>query len=124
MTQRRKSPAARRAGGAGYRPRVKLNGRAVPVLEGWEAADERICLEAPVLQPVRHTDARRFAQSGAAEDDRHPAPKLPEALGDHVRGDPQRAVRRREVIVSAPYINEERSVGEQLPSGSGLDPQR
>jgi len=122
MTQRRKSPAARRAGGAGYRPRVKLNGRAVPVLEGWEAADERICLEAPILQPVRHPDARRFAQSGAAENDRHPARKLSEALGDHVRGDPQRAVRRCEGIVAAAYINQERSVGDQSLSDGWLDP--
>src|SRR5438132_9940518 len=106
MTQRLKSPAARRAGGAGYRPRVKLNGRAVPVLEGWEAADERICLEAPILQPVRHTDARRFAQSGAAENDRHPARELSQALGDHVRSDPQRAIRRCERIVAAAYINQ------------------
>jgi hypothetical protein len=73
---------------------------------------------------MRHTDARRFAQSGAAENDRHPARELSEAHGDHVRGDPQRAVRRCERIVSASYINQERSVGDQLPSGGWLDPQR
>jgi hypothetical protein len=124
VTQRRKRPAARRARGTGYRRRIKLNARAVPVLEGWEAADERICLEAPILQPVRHTDARRFAQSGAAENDRHPARKLSEALGDHVGGDSQRAARRCKDVVAAAYINQERSVGDQLLSDGWLDPQR
>ena len=88
MTQRRKSAAAGRAPASGYGRRVDLNGRAVPVLEGCDAADERICLEAPILQPVRHTDARRFAQSGAAENDRHATRELCEALGHHVGRDP------------------------------------
>jgi len=73
---------------------------------------------------VRHPDARRFAQSGAAENDRHSARELSEAPGDHLRGDPQRAVGRCERIVSAAYINQERSVGDQSPSGGWLDPQR
>jgi hypothetical protein len=73
---------------------------------------------------VRHTDARSFAQSGAAENDRHRARELSDAHGDHVRGDPERAVRRRERIVSAAYINQERSVGDQLPSDGWLDSQR
>jgi hypothetical protein len=61
---------------------------------------------------VRHPDACRFAQSGAAENDRHSARELSEVLGDHVRGDPQRAVRRCERIVAAAYINQERSGGD------------
>jgi hypothetical protein len=73
---------------------------------------------------VRHPDARRFAQSGAAENDWHPAGKLSEVLGDHVWGDPQRAVRRRERIIAAAYIDQKRSVSDQLPSGGWLDPQR
>jgi hypothetical protein len=31
---------------------------------------------------------------------------------------------RRERIVAAAYINQERSAGDQLPSGGWLDPQR
>jgi len=73
---------------------------------------------------VRHTDARSFAESGAAENDRHPGRELSEALGDLVWCDPQRPVMRRERIVAAAYINQERSAGDQLPSGGWLDPQR
>ena len=102
---------------------ISTGGRC-PFVEGCEAADERICLEAPILQPVRHTDARRFAESGAAENDRHPARELCEALGHHVGRDPQRAVRRCERIVAAAYIDQERSPAISLPSRGWLDPQR
>jgi hypothetical protein len=61
---------------------------------------------------VRHPDARRFAQSGAAENDRHSTRELSEAHGDHVRGDPQRAVGRCERVIAAAYVNQERPVGD------------
>ncbi len=38
--------------------------------QGVHPTGDRVCVEAPVPQPVRHTDARRLAQSGAGEDER------------------------------------------------------
>jgi hypothetical protein len=96
----------------------------VPVLERCHAANNRVRLESPILQPVRHTDARRLAQSGATENDRYLPRERPKALGNRIRRDPKRAIGRVEPILTAAHIDQQCPVCDQLPRGEALDPQR
>jgi hypothetical protein len=71
---------------------------------------------------VRHTDARRLAQSGAGEDDRHAAAELAEPRGHLVRRDPDGARKRFFWIVVATDVDEECSPGDERPRRRPIDP--
>jgi hypothetical protein len=73
---------------------------------------------------VRHTDARRLAQSGTAKNDRHLTREGSKALRDHVRRNPQRANRRVEPILTTAHVDQHRPTRDQSPGGRGVDPQR
>src|SRR5439155_9269937 len=74
-------------------------------------------------QPVRHTDARRFAQSGAGEDDRPVTRKLAEAFRNLVRWNPERTLDRL-AVVEAAHVDEDGSALDELPRPLRLDAQR
>ena len=80
---------------------------------------DRVCLEASVPQPVRHTDARRLAQSGAGEDDRRVARELaePAAGSRRVECEPSSEPARRRPRAGA------RPRGTSRPGGARAPPQ-
>jgi hypothetical protein len=83
-----------------------------------------IRLESSVSQPVRHTDARRLAQSGAGEDDRPIARQLVEPLRNLVGWDLHGALEADVDDVVPPDVDEERSVSDQLARFLGIDSAR
>jgi hypothetical protein len=73
---------------------------------------------------VRHTDARRLAQSGADEDDRPVRRKLREPPGDLVGREPNGTVESELLFLVATDVDQDRSLRNQLAGLVRLDPQR
>jgi hypothetical protein len=72
---------------------------------------------------VRHTDARRLAQSGADEDDRPVSRELRELAGDLVWRDANGALERELLLLVAPDVDEECSLRNQPTGLIRLDPE-
>ena len=71
----------------------------------------RVCLETPVPQPVRHTDAGRLARTRAGEHDGRIAGEVRDAARDHVRRDPPRTLEPAHLVLVAPYVEQQRAAG-------------
>src|SRR5438067_1185110 len=69
---------------------------------------DRVRVEAAVLQPVRHTDARRLPQSSAGKDDRNVTPELDDAAWDLVRRDPHRPFEGPRTILPPAHVEHKR----------------
>ena len=91
-----------------------------------DAAADRVGVEPSIPQPVRHTDARRLAQSGAGEHDRPVTRELVEPVRDLVRVECERASSNLNgvLVLVAPHVDEERAVLEELVRLRRRDPQR
>jgi hypothetical protein len=70
---------------------------------------------------VRHTDACRFVQSGADEQDRPVARQLAKETGDLIGRDPAGSLERELLVPVAPHVHEERAFGDKLPGLVGID---
>jgi hypothetical protein len=72
---------------------------------------------------VRHTDARRLAQSGAGEDDRPVPRELRELDGNLVGRDPNGTVEPELLVLVPPDVDEERTLRNQPTGLIRLDPE-
>jgi hypothetical protein len=90
--------------------------------ERGDAALDGVGLEPPISQPVRHTDARGLAQSGAGEDDRSAALELCEPSWNLVGRDAQRSLERHGRVLEAPDVDESRSAAYESPGVVRTDP--
>jgi hypothetical protein len=77
-----------------------------------DAARDGVRIESSVPEPVRHTDARRLAQSGAGEDDRAVARELVEAGRYLIRRDADCVEELDRIVLVAPHVDEQRVVSE------------
>jgi hypothetical protein len=111
MAERGEGAARRRWNRLGERE-LALPGRA-PVEKRDDATPDGVCAEPVILQPVRHTDARRLARSGASEDDFDPRGKRRGEGGNLVRGNSRRSLERMRDVVLPPAIDEESPCGDE-----------
>jgi hypothetical protein len=70
---------------------------------------------------VRHTDARRFVQSGASEQDRPVSRELVQEAGNLVGRDPAGSLERELLVPVATHVNEERAFGDEPPGFVRID---
>jgi hypothetical protein len=94
-----------------------------PAEEAEDSPANGICVQPSILQPVRHTDARRLAQSGADEKDRPVARKVGKARGHLVGRDANGAVEPKLLFLVAANVDEERTFGHSLTRVVGVDSQ-
>jgi len=71
---------------------------------------------------MRHTDARRLAQSSAGEDNRDVTPELSDAARDLVRRDPQRAFERPRTILMPAHVEHKRSLRDEPQCNLPVEP--
>jgi hypothetical protein len=72
---------------------------------------------------VRHTDARRLAQSGADEDDRPVPGELRELAGNLVRRDADGTAEPELLVIVPANVDEKRSLRDQLARLIRVDPE-